>query len=114
FFAAVEVKKERHLVLDYGSADVPAVLANLKRSTLARADCEGIARVQTFVCEVEIDAAAEFISPGTRKNIYPSGRLIIFRRKRILVNANLADRFFRRHVRSRKPIDKNLAATGTD
>src|SRR6185503_20629784 len=106
----VDVEKERHLVLDYGSAKVPAVLANLKRRTLARAYREGITRVQTFIGEVEIEAAAKFVSAGTGKNIDTSRRLIVFSREWILVDANFANGFFRRHVRAGKSIDKDLTA----
>jgi len=50
-----------------------------------------VSRVQTFVIEVQVDAAAELVSARSGENINAARWLIVFRRKRVLVDANLAN-----------------------
>src|ERR1043166_3844384 len=109
-FDATEVKEERRHPRHDWTTDVRLVLANLKRRALARGDGKRVARVETFVVEIKRTTAAKLVRARTRQNVDTRRRLIVLRRKRILIDADLANRIFRRHGAAGEAVDKDLSA----
>src|SRR6185437_10148282 len=97
------------LALLQRAAQAAAILTLLVGRALARADREGIARVQTLVLKICVETAAQLVCSGASQDVDPARRLIVFRRERILLNADLANRFLRRHVSTGEAIDENLS-----
>ena len=75
-----------------------AELALLIRRTLTGANRKRISRVKTLILKICIERAAELVRAGPGQNIYARRGLIVLRRERILINADLADGFLRRKV----------------
>src|SRR5260370_19829705 len=113
-FVSVSFQKERRLPGLDRPAKIAAKLANLKRCAFTRNGRKRIARVQTFIVEIERSVAAKLIRARFGENLNARRRLIVFRRERVLLNANLADRFLWRHVSAGESVDKDLAAVGPD
>ena len=91
--APLNIHKERSLLLNQRPAEIPAILAQLKRRTIRG---ERVARIQALVVKVQERAAAKLVCARPGKHVDPSRGLIILCREGILVDANFADRTLRR------------------
>src|SRR6267378_1535534 len=109
-FTPLKIQEVRRFLLHERTAEISTILPELKRRTLGGAGSERIARVKTFVLEIEERAAADLVSAGPGQYIYSPGGLIIFCCERILINAYLADRLLRRQAATGKTVDENLPA----
>src|ERR1019366_6288092 len=74
---------------------------------------EPIARVHSRTVSLDRELSVKLIRAGLGEDFDSSvAQLVVFGGKRILVDANLANRFFRRKLSGRKSIDVNLPAAG--
>ncbi len=109
-FDAAEVNKERGFALHQRTIQIHVVLANLKRRAFAGIDRKRVTRIEALVVEVERCATAQLVSAGSSQDVDARGRLIVLGRKRVLIDANLANGVFRRHVAAGETVDKDLPA----
>ena len=105
-----KLKKNEAFLRDDWTTDIHVVLANLKRRALAGIDCKRVARVETLVVEIQRSAATKFVSAGSSQNVDSRGWLIVFSCEWILIDANLANRIFRRQIAAGEAVDKDLSA----
>ena len=105
--ATLEIDKERRFPFRNRSTQTAAKVTYLKRRATRR---KRIARVETLVGEIERRAASELVGSGARQDVDTARRLIVLSRKRILVDANLANRIFRRKTPAGETVDEYLSA----
>ena len=102
-----EIDEERG-ALSYRTADIADVLLKEKWSLLLRI---GIPRIPEVVRDIEAFGAVVSIRSGLCEDLDPPGAdLVIFRRKRVLIDADLANRLLRRYLAIGKTVDENRSA----
>jgi hypothetical protein len=70
-----------------------------------------VTRVPEIVREIVAHRGVEFLRTGLGEDLDPAeAQLVELRRERILVDANLADRFLGRKLAATESVDENLAA----
>ena len=105
---APEIEKERR-ALAHRTTQVPAVLLQQKRRLLLRVWITGIPEV---VREVEGLRAMKLIGSWPGQYLDTAGaQPVVFRRERILIDSDLADRLFRWSLAATESIDKDRCAT---
>src|SRR5260370_12715881 len=88
-----------------GSGQIPDEFVEREIGFLGRIR---VARVPDLVGEIVEERAAKFIGAGLGENLNsPEADVIVLRRERILVDADLANRVFRRQFAATEPADKN-------
>src|SRR5262249_27386458 len=104
-----EIDKER-CALSYRTADIADVLLKEERGLFLRIR---ISRIPKIVRNIESFGAVELVRSRFRQYFDPScADLVVFRRKWILIDVNLANGFLRRHLAIRKSIDEQRSPAG--
>jgi len=92
-------------------AEEAAEAAELARGAIR---CEGVARVQAFIIEIEICRAAKFVKARTRQNVdAPETDSLVFSRERVGIDTDFTDSLLRRKATACKSVDIDLTAVGT-
>src|SRR5712691_1487685 len=87
-----------------------AVLGRVIARLLSRA-LERVARIEGVRVAAHENLAGQLVSSGFCQDFDPAiAQFVVFRGKRILIDANLADRSFGGKVSSRESVNVNLAA----
>src|SRR5262249_37251610 len=72
---------------------------------------EGVTGIQAGGVAVDQELAVKFVGTGFREDFNAAiPKMVVFRRKGILVDADFPNRLFRRQLSACKTIDVNLAA----
>ncbi len=101
-------KKEAFLLM--GPLRLPPNSFKSEGSLLGRIRIAGI---EDIVAVVEIGLPAQFVGAGLGQNLDAAeADLVVFRRKRVLIDADLADGIFVGKLAAGEPVDVNLAAVG--
>ena len=73
-----------------------------------------VARIPEIVGEIPLRGAAILVGTGLGKDLdFAVAQLVVFGRKRVLVDANLADRFLRRELAAAEAVHEDGSAVGT-